>query len=228
VGQKVNPISFRLGVTKTWSSRWFANKKQFGQLLEEDVRIREYIQKKLDFAGITDIEIERASEKIRIILHTARPGIVIGRRGAEIEKLKEDLTNITKKNVFLDVEEVKNPDTDAHLIGQNIKLQIERRVSFRRVMKRAIQMAMQNGAKGVKIMMSGRLGGAEMHRTESYKEGKVPLHTLRADIDYAFLEALMTYGLIGIKVWVYKGEILKEKSIDRKSKVEASASQTEE
>jgi small subunit ribosomal protein S3 len=228
VGQKVNPISFRLGVTKTWSSRWFANKKQFGQLLEEDGRIREYIQKKLDFAGITDIEIERASEKIRIILHTARPGIVIGRRGAEIEKLKEDLTNITKKNVFLDVEEVKNPDTDAHLIGQNIKLQIERRVSFRRVMKRAIQMAMQNGAKGVKIMMSGRLGGAEMHRTESYKEGKVPLHTLRADIDYAFLEALMTYGLIGIKVWVYKGEILKEKSIDRKSKVEASASQTEE
>ena len=211
MGQKVNPISFRLGVIKTWKSRWFANSKNFGQLLEEDLKIRDYLKKKLDYAGITDVDIERASEKIRIILHTSRPGIVIGRRGAEIEKLKEDLNQLTNKNVLLDVEEVKNPDTDANLIAQNVALQLERRVSFRRAMKRAIQVAMQQGAKGIKIMVSGRLGGAEMSRTESYKEGKIPLHTIRADVDYGFTEAKTTYGVIGVKVWVYKGEVLKDR-----------------
>ncbi|MCK5707209.1 MAG: 30S ribosomal protein S3 [Candidatus Aureabacteria bacterium] len=211
MGQKVNPISFRLGTIKTWSSKWFAESKNFGKLLEEDLQIRKYIKKKLDFASITEVLIERASEKVRVVLKSARPGVVIGRRGAEIEKIKEDLAKITKKNVLLDVEEVKNPDTDANLIAQNVAVQLARRVSFRRAMKRALQVAMQQGAKGIKIMCSGRLGGAEMSRTESYKEGKIPLHTIRADIDYAFAESKTTYGIIGVKVWVYKGEILIEK-----------------
>ncbi len=211
MGQKVNPISFRLGVIKTWQSRWFASNKNFGQFLEEDLKIRDYIKKKFDFAGITDVIIERASEKIRIVLHTARPGVVIGRRGAEIEKIKENIGKITGKNVLVDVEEVKNPDTNATLVAQNVAAQLERRVSFRRAMKRAMQISMQQGAKGIKIMVAGRLGGAEMSRTESYKEGKIPLHTIRADVDYGFVEAKTTYGLIGVKVWIYKGEILPEK-----------------
>jgi len=218
VGQKVNPISFRLGVIKSWESRWFANNKNFGDVLEEDLKIRDFLKKKLEYAGITRIDIERASERVRIILHTARPGLVIGRRGAEIEKLKDELTKITNKSILLDVEEVKNPEIDANLIAQNIALQLERRVSFRRAMKRAIQVAMQQGAKGIKIMVSGRLGGAEMSRTESYKEGKIPLHTLRADVDYAFEEARTTYGVIGVKVWVYKGEVLKDKKAEAESK----------
>ena len=218
MGQKVNPISFRLGVIKSWESRWFANNKNFGDVLEEDLKIRDFLKKKLEYAGITRIDIERASERVRIILHTARPGLVIGRRGAEIEKLKDELTKITNKSILLDVEEVKNPEIDANLIAQNIALQLERRVSFRRAMKRAIQVAMQQGAKGIKIMVSGRLGGAEMSRTESYKEGKIPLHTLRADVDYAFEEARTTYGVIGVKVWVYKGEVLKDKKAEAESK----------
>ncbi len=219
MGQKVNPISFRLGVIKTWDSRWFANGKDFGSTLEEDLKIRDFLKKKLEYAGITKIGIERASERVRIILHTARPGLVIGRRGSEIEKLKEEINKITNKSVLIDVEEVKNPEIDANLIAQNIALQLERRISFRRAMKRAIQVAVQQGAKGIKIMVSGRLGGAEMSRTESYKEGKIPLHTLRADVDYAFTEAKTTYGVIGVKVWVYKGEVLKEKkTVDEANK----------
>ncbi len=211
MGQKVHPIGFRLGIYKNWDSRWFA-KKDYGKYVIEDYRIRQYIKKKLFHAGISKIEIERAANKIRIIIHTARPGMVIGRRGADIERLRSEIEKmVTNKSVFIDIQEVKRPELDAQLVAENIALQLVRRVPFRRAMKKAVTAALKFGAEGIKVMCSGRLGGAEMARKEWYREGRLPLNTLRADIDYGFAEAFTTYGVIGVKVWILKGEILPEK-----------------
>jgi small subunit ribosomal protein S3 len=206
LGQKVNPIGLRIAVNKNWRSRWFSGKKEFADLLQEDIRIREAVQTRLKDAAISNVFIERYANRVRVTIRTARPGLVIGRKGEDIERLREYLGKTTKKEVYIEIDEVKTPDTDAKLVAENIALQLERRVSFRRAMKRAIQMAMDTGAQGIKIMASGRLGGAELSRTESYKEGKVPLHTLRADIDYGTAEANTVAGKIGIKVWICKAD----------------------
>jgi small subunit ribosomal protein S3 len=211
MGQKVNPISFRLSLTKDWKSRWFAARGEYGKLLQEDLKTREYIKERMAGAGIPRVVIERASNRIRIILHTSRPGIVIGRKGIEIDRLREELAERTGKEVFIDVEEIKVPEIEAQLVAENVALQLEHRVSFRRAMKKSVTLAMDRGAQGIKIACAGRLGGAEMSRSESYKEGKIPLHTLRADIDYGFAESRTTYGAIGVKVWVFKGERLTKK-----------------
>lgn len=210
MGQKVNPIGFRLGYIKTWSSRWYAT-KQYSELLQEDVRIRDYITKNFDAAGISRVEIERAAKNLKINIYSSRPGIIIGKKGAGAEALKDKLAVVAKiksGEPILNVYEVKKPDLDAQLVADGIKQQLIRRVSFRRAMKKAITSAIKAGAKGVKVQCSGRLGGADMSRVERYHEGRVPLHTIRADIDYATSEALTTYGLIGIKVWIFKGEVL--------------------
>lgn len=209
MGQKVNPIALRLGYIENWRSLWFADKKQFAQNILEDYKIRVFIRKRFVQAAISRIVIERLGDKIKIIIHTARPGVIIGRRGADIDKLKAELSDITPKEISVDPQEVKNPSIDAQLIAQNIATQLEKRIAFRRAMKRAIDQAMTSGAKGIKIKCSGRLNGAEMARTEGYRVGKLPLQTLRAQIDYGFAEALTTYGLLGIKVWVNKGEVIK-------------------
>jgi len=206
VGQKVNPIGLRVSVYKDWRSKWFADKKEYAQLLHEDLKVRKFVKKKLESAGVARICIERTSEKIRITIFTSRPGVVIGRKGSEIDRIKEELSKMTNKEIIIDIAEVKTPELDAQLVGENIAIQLEKRVSFRRAMKKAIQAAMDAGAQGIKIRCAGRLGGAEIARQESAKEGKIPLHTLRADIDYGFAEAHTTYGLIGIKVWICKGE----------------------
>ena len=211
MGQKVHPYGVRLGHIKTWKSRWFAKSKDFARLLHEDFKIREYVKKQYSSAAISNIEIERASDRARVIIHSARPGIIIGRRGADIDRLRDDLANLTNKDVYIDIKEVKDPQVDAQLISENVAFQIEKRVAFRRTMKKAVQMAMDHGAEGVKIRCSGRLGGIELSRSEVYKEGKIPLQTFRADIDYGFCEAHTTYGLIGVKVWICKGEVLPEK-----------------
>lgn len=208
MGQKVNPIGFRLPVNKDWQSKWYASKQCFGDLLAEDIKIRNFLKKRLYFAGISKIIIERASNRAKITIHTARPGIIIGRKGAEIDRIKKELLNYTDKEIFIDISEVKSPDMDAQLVAENIAMQLERRVSHRRAMKKAVSNAMRQGAHGIKILCSGRLGGAEMSRKEGYKEGRIPLHTLRADIDYGFTEAKTTYGLIGVKTWICKGEVL--------------------
>ncbi|MBI1883980.1 MAG: 30S ribosomal protein S3 [Chlamydiae bacterium] len=208
MGQKVNPIGLRLGINQEWRSRWYATKKDYPKLLSEDLKIRDFLKEKLFYSGVSKIEIERAG-RLRVIIHTARPGLVIGRKGAEIDKLKEDLAQMTGQGeVVIDIVEVKHPEIDAQLIGENIALQLVRRVSFRRAMKKAVQSALSGGAKGIKVTCSGRLGGAEIARREAYKEGSIPLHTLRALIDYGFAEAHTTYGLIGVKVWVFKGQEL--------------------
>lgn len=210
MGQKVNPIGYRLGTTRTWDSRWYA-KGNYAELLQEDVRIRKYINKKFDSAGVSKIEIERAAKNLKVNIYSSRPGIIIGKKGAGAEALKNDLAKhckITSAEPTLNVYEVKKPDLDAKLVADNVKQQLERRVSFRRAMKKVIASAIKGGAKGIKVQLSGRLGGADMARTERYREGRVPLHTIRADIDYGTAEALTTYGITGIKVWVYKGEIL--------------------
>lgn len=209
MGQKVNPIGLRLGIVRTWESRWYAGKKYADYILE-DHKIREYLKKKLYHAGISKIEIERSSRRIRLRIFTSRPGIVIGKKGSEIAELKKILETMLSNEVMIDIQEVRKPEVDAQLVAENVALQIERRVAFRRAMKRGIQSAMRFGAEGVKIICSGRLGGAEIARTEQYAEGRVPLHTLRADIDYGFIEAHTTYGLIGIKVFIFKGEILEK------------------
>ncbi len=214
MGQKVHPYGFRLGIVKGWKSQWFADKKTYADLLHEDFKIRKYIKKTLAQAAVANITIERAANRLRIKIHSARPGVIIGRRGAEIDKLKEELQGITQKEIFIDIAEVKNPNISSQLVAENIAFQIEKRIPFRRAMKKAVQTAMQSGAGGIKIACSGRLGGAEIARREGYKEGKVPLHTLRADIDYGFAEALTTYGLIGVKVWIYKGEIIHKKTVN--------------
>jgi small subunit ribosomal protein S3 len=209
LGQKVNPTSLRLGIIKTWESKWYAGKKYSDYVLE-DYNVRKFIKKKLYHAGIARVEIERSSKRIRLRLYTSRPGIVIGKKGAEISELKNELEKMISQEVVIDVQEVKKPETDAQLVSESIALQLARRVAFRRAMKRGIQSAMRFGAEGIKVICAGRLGGAEMARTECYKEGRVPLHTLRADIDYGFAEALTTYGIIGVKVFIFKGEILKK------------------
>lgn len=209
MGQKVNPIGLRLGIVKTWESRWYAG-KNYADYIIEDYNIRKFLKKRLYHAGISKIEIERSSKRVRLRIFTSRPGIVIGKKGAEIALLKKELEKIISHEVIIDIQEVRKPELDAQLVAENIALQIERRVAFRRAMKRGISSAMRFGAEGIKIICSGRLGGAEMARTEQYREGRIPLHTLRADIDYGFVEAQTTYGIIGIKVFIFKGEILKK------------------
>lgn len=212
MGQKVNPIGLRLGIVKTWESRWFAGKNYAAYILE-DFEIRKFIKKKLFHAGISRIEIERSSKHVRLRIHTSRPGIIIGKKGSEIALLKKELEKMIKHEVHLDIQEVRKAELDAQLVAESVALQIERRVAFRRAMKRGISSTMRFGAKGVKIICSGRLGGAEMARREWYKEGRIPLHTFRADIDYGFTQARTTYGMIGVKVFIFKGEILKKDSI---------------
>ncbi len=212
MGQKVNPISLRLGIVKTWESRWYAGKKYADYILE-DYNIRKFIKKRLYHAGISRVEIERSSKRVRLRVFTSRPGIVIGKKGSEIALLKKELEKIVSHEVIIDIQEVRKPELDAQLVAENIALQIVRRVAFRRAMKRGISSAMRFGAEGIKIICSGRLGGAEMARTEQYREGRIPLHTLRADIDYGFVEARTTYGIIGIKVFIFKGEILKKDKV---------------
>ncbi len=208
MGQKVHPYGFRLGINKPWKSNWYAM-KDYSTLLHEDIRIRKHLRKNLSHAGISNLEIERSASRIRINIHTARPGIIIGKKGLEVDRVKEELQRIigTQKQINLNIKEIRRAELDSGLIAQNIGLQLEKRISFRRAMKKAVVSALRFGAKGIKIRCSGRLGGAEIARSEWYREGRVPLHTLRADIDYGTHEALTTYGIIGIKVWVYKGEI---------------------
>ncbi len=206
MGQKVHPFGFRIGVTRTWQSRWYEDKK-YADLLMEDIRLREELKRRLSHAGVAAIEIERAANKLKINIHTSRPGIVIGRRGAEVDKLRDEIAKRTGREIFINIMEIHKPEIVAQLVAESVALQIERRVAFRRAMKKAIESAMRFGAKGVRIRSSGRLGGAEIARTEWYLEGQLPLHTLRADIDYGFAEARTTYGAIGVKVWIYKGEV---------------------
>jgi small subunit ribosomal protein S3 len=213
LGQKVNPIGLRLGIVKTWESRWYAGKNYAGYILE-DFNIRKFLKSRLYHAGISRIEIERSAKRVRLRIFTARPGIVIGKKGAEIELLKKDLEKMISQEVLIDIQEVRKPEIDAQLVAENVALQIERRVAFRRAMKRGVSSAMRFGAQGVKIICAGRLGGAEMARIEWYREGRVPLHTLRADIDYGITEAKTTYGIIGVKVFIFKGEILKPDQIE--------------
>lgn len=207
MGQKVHPVGFRLGVTKVWESNWFA-KRAYGELLHEDIRIRKYIKGKLYHAGISRIEIERAAKRVKINIHTARPGIIIGRKGAEVDKLKAEIEAMTEKQAFVNIIEIRRAELDAQLVAENVGLQLERRIAFRRAMKKAVTSSMRLGAKGIRITCAGRLGGAEMARIEWYREGRVPLHTLRADIDYGAARAQTTYGAIGVKVWIFKGEIM--------------------
>jgi small subunit ribosomal protein S3 len=216
VGQKTNPVGLRLGIVKTWDSKWFAS-KNYADTLEEDLIIKRYIKKRLHQAGISKILIERAADKTTVSIKTARPGLVIGRRGAQVDQLKDELQHLTGKQVFLNIEEVKRPDADAQLVAEHIAKQLEQRVSFRRAMKRALSSAMRSGAQGTKIICKGRLGGAEMARKEGYREGRVPLHTLRADIDYATATAHTTYGCVGVKVWIFNGEVLDKASEKRAS-----------
>ena len=212
MGQKVNPHGFRVGIIKDWNSKWYADKKNFDEFLVEDDKIRKYIKKKLFISGISKIEIERAANRVKISVHTSKPGMVIGRGGSGVEALRKEIEQMTGRSISINVEEIKNPSLDAQLVAENITSQLERRVSFRRAMKQAIQRTMRSGAKGIKTSVSGRLGGADMARTEGYNEGTIPLQTLRADIDYGFAEADTTYGKLGVKVWIYKGEVLPTKN----------------
>src|ERR1051325_1937785 len=207
MGQKTNPVGLRVAVTKDWRSKWYASKKEFGKLLTEDRKIRDSLKRKLESASVPKIIIERAATRCRITIFTARPGVVIGRKGAEIDKLKEELSKMTGKEIYVDIQEVKTPETDAQLVAEKIALQLERRISFRRAMKKAVQVAMDFGAVGIKVRCAGRLGGAELARVEQYMQGRVPLHTLRANIDYGFAEAKTMYGKLGVKCWVCKGEM---------------------
>ena len=207
MGQKVHPIGFRLGVIKTWDSKWYAE-ADYAKYLHEDIAIRKFLKKRLYNSGVSKIEIERAANKVKINIHTARPGLIIGKKGSEVETIKKDLSTLTSKEIFINIHEVRKPELDAQLVAENVALQLERRIAFRRAMKKSVTSALKFGAKGIRITCSGRLGGAEMSRTEWYREGRVPLHTLRADIDYGFAEAMTTYGLIGVKVLIFKGEIL--------------------
>ena len=214
MGQKVNPHGLRVGVIKDWDSRWYAE-ADFADNLVEDYNIRKFLKKKLYASGISDVEIERASDRVRVIVHTAKPGIVIGKQGAEIEKLKKEVSKLTDKKVFIDIKEIKRPDREAQLVAENIAQQLENRTSFRRAMKSAMQRSMKAGVLGIKAACSGRLGGADIARSEFYSEGTIPLQTLRADIDYGFAEADTTYGKVGVKVWIYKGEVLPVKAETR-------------
>ncbi|OUD09417.1 30S ribosomal protein S3 [Marivivens niveibacter] len=208
MGNKVNPVGMRLQVNRTWDSRWYADTKDYGDLLLEDLKIKDFIKKEAKQAGIARVIIERPHKKCRVTIHAARPGVIIGKKGADIEVLRKKLSNLTDSELHLNIVEVRKPELDAQLVGESIGQQLERRVSFRRAMKRAVQNAMRMGAQGIRVNVAGRLGGAEIARTEWYREGRVPLHTLRADIDYALYEAMTPYGIIGIKVWIFKGEIM--------------------
>jgi len=207
MGQKVHPIGLRLGIIKTWDSRWYA-KKNYAALLHEDIKIRAIVKERLTHAGVSKIEIERAGQKAKINIHTARPGIIIGKKGAEVDKLKKDLEAMTGKQMYINIQEIRRPELEAQLVAENIALQLERRIAFRRAMKKSVTSALRLGAQGIKINCAGRLAGAEIARTEWYREGRVPLHTLRADIQYGFAEAKTTMGQIGVKVWIYKGDVL--------------------
>jgi small subunit ribosomal protein S3 len=207
MGQKVHPIGFRLGIIKTWDSRWFSQ-KNYATLLHEDLKIRKIVKERLMHAGVSKIEIERAGQKAKINIHTARPGIIIGKKGAEVDKLKKDLETMTGKQMFINIQEIRRPELDAQLVAENIALQLERRIAFRRAMKKSVTSALRLGAQGIKIMCAGRLAGGEIARTEWYREGRVPLHTLRADVQYGFFEAKTTMGQIGVKVWIYRGDVL--------------------
>jgi small subunit ribosomal protein S3 len=219
MGNKVNPVGMRLQVNRTWDSRWYADKKDYGNLLLEDLKIKDFVKKECKQAGVSRVIIERPHKKCRVTIHTARPGVIIGKKGADIETLRKKLANLTDSELHLNIVEVRKPELDAALVGESIAQQLERRVSFRRAMKRAVQNAMRMGALGIRVNVSGRLGGAEIARTEWYREGRVPLHTLRADIDYALSEAMTPYGIIGIKVWIFKGEIMEHdpQARDRKA-----------
>jgi small subunit ribosomal protein S3 len=218
MGQKINPTGFRLGVNRTADSRWYAETSDFGRLLHEDIKIRKFIKEKLKQAGVSKVIIERPHKKCRITVHTARPGMVIGKKGADIETLRKAISKLCKDEVFLNLVEIRKPETDSNLVAEDVARQLERRVSFRRAMKRAMQTTMRMGAQGIRLTVAGRLGGAEIARTEWYREGRVPLHTLRADIDYGTAEAKTTYGIIGIKCWIFKGEIMEHDpmAVDRK------------
>lgn len=217
MGQKVNPHGLRIGIIKDWDTKWYANDKNFSEFLVEDYKIRKYIKKKLYAAGISRIEIERAANKVKINVNTAKPGLVIGKGGAGIEELRKELEKLTGKSILINITEIKNPETDAQLVAESIASQLEKRISFRRAMKQAMSRAMKLGVKGIKTAVSGRLGGAEIARTEHYHEGTIPLQTLRADINYGFAEADTTYGKIGVKVWIYKGEVLPAVKKDKKA-----------
>ncbi|MBI5143799.1 MAG: 30S ribosomal protein S3 [Candidatus Omnitrophica bacterium] len=218
MGQKAHPYGLRLGYIYDWKSRWFSKKHDFARMLLEDIKIRKYIKKALMSAAVSKIEIERSSSKIRVYIYSARPGIIIGRRGTEIEKLKGELQSITGKEVTIDIKEIKNANLEAQLVAENVAFQMEKRIPFRRAMKKAVQNSLDAGAQGVKIICGGRLGGAEIARRESYRVGKIPSQTLRADIDYGFAEALTTYGLIGVKVWIYRGDKILDKSPEEAEK----------
>ncbi|MDB5085281.1 MAG: ribosomal protein [Bacilli bacterium] len=208
MGQKVNPIGFRVGVIRDWESKWFAGKKEYTELLHEDIKVRKYVLSKLKDAAVSHVEIERAANRVNVTVFTAKPGMVIGKGGTEVDNLRNYLSQMTGKRVHINISEIKFPELNAKLVADNIALQLERRIAFRRAMKQSIQRTMRSGAKGIKVQVSGRLGGAEIARTEGYSEGTVPLHTIRADIDYAHCEAHTTYGRIGVKVWIYRGQVL--------------------
>ncbi len=221
MGQKVNPIGLRVGVIRSWDSRWFAKGPKYIENLHEDLRLRKYIKNKLKHAGVAKIEMERAAQKLKIIISTARPGIVIGKKGTGIDALKTDIQKETPNEVFLTIQEVRKPDLDAQLVAENIALQLEKRISWRRVLKKAMAASVRSGVRGIKVMVSGRLDGAEIARTEWYNEKSVPLHTLRADIDYGTAEALTTYGIIGVKTWIYRGDVLSTKELQEANRVKS-------
>lgn len=221
MGQKVNPIGLRVGVIRTWESRWFAEGKLYADQLHEDIKLRRYLKAKLKHAGVSKIEMERAANKLKVIISTARPGVVIGKKGAGIDQLKIDVQKMTKSQVFLNIQEVRKPDVDAQLVAENIALQLEKRISWRRALKKSIAASIRGGVRGIKVQVSGRLDGAEIARTEWYNEKSVPLHTLRADIDYGTAEAKTTYGIIGLKVWIYKGDVLSAREVEEASRVKS-------
>lgn len=221
MGQKVNPIGLRVGVIRTWESRWFAQGNLYADQLHEDLRLRKYLKKKLKHAGVAKVEMERAANKLKVIISTARPGVVIGKKGAGIDALRDELQKMTPNEVRVNIQEVRKPDVDAQLVAENIAMQLEKRVSWRRALKKAIASAIRGGVRGIKVQVSGRLDGAEIARTEWYNEKSVPLHTLRADIDYGTAEALTTYGIIGLKVWIYKGDVLSQKEVEEANRVKS-------
>lgn len=221
MGQKVNPIGLRVGVIRSWDSRWYAHGDKYIENLHEDLKLRKYIKKKLKHAGVAKIEMERAAQKLKIIISTARPGVVIGKKGTGIDMLKADIQKQTKNEVFLNIQEIRKPDLDAQLVAENIALQLEKRISWRRALKKSMAASVRSGVRGIKIMVSGRLDGAEIARSEWYNEKSVPLHTLRADIDYGTAEALTTYGIIGIKTWIYRGDVLSTKEIEEAGRVKS-------
>lgn len=221
MGQKVNPVGLRLGVIRTWDSRWYAKGQTYFENLHEDIKLRNYLRKKLKHAGVAKIEIERAAKKVKVIIHTARPGVVIGKKGTGIDALKAEVQKQTPNEVFLSIQEVRKPDVDAQLVAESIALQLEKRISWRRAMKKSIAAAIKGGVRGIKIRVSGRLDGAEIARSEWYNEKSVPLHTLRADIDYGTAEALTAYGIIGMKVWIYKGDVLSAREVEEAGRVKS-------